>query len=840
MKFLFSPAIKLSNLLSFKAKFILVSLLCAAPLLFFFATLSQQQWQIVENANYEHDASRFIVPLRNLTEHVAQTRGMTNVYLNGDQSIQNKIVQKHQQVAQDFKSLLSIDTELKATLATNGTPTNLSERWQQISQSAFDGQAKQVFSQYTLLITDILNFMDTIGRQGRMIQDSDSANSYLINSLLHTIPNQVESLGKLRGKGAGILSANTLTIENKLQVAALADNKNAIKLSKDIKYLFNEAPELSSTLSNDYSNVKQQLSDYLTLANTEIVQAESAGMNANEFFAQGSKTISSLLALFDKMQLALENRMNNQIAKAKANIYFYISLIVIVITLLIYAYIGIYLAIKINLNTMMKSAERICEGDLNTRLELDTKDELQLIAVSINEIVKGLSRSIISVRSSSNEIAIAAKQVASGSSQAAQGMATQSNELAQSSTAITQMSASINEVAQNTEQGSVAAEQANSEAENGEKVVQEAIIAINTLADNINQAAAGTETLKENSNSITNILDVIRGIAEQTNLLALNAAIEAARAGEQGRGFAVVADEVRTLAGRTQNATVEIQQMIELIQSGIGEVADAMTSSQSHATNAVEHSQQSGKVLTSITEAVNEITNISTQIAASVEEQSVVAEQVSKSIINISDVANEASLGAKNLSETGSTLAAMSQEMHLIIERYQLNEDKFNQQEESLKLLSWQPEHEIGIDEADRQHKKMLDMMNEVHILSAQNYSVESISQALDVLISYTEVHFNWEEQFFDSYQYPKSIEHKKHHVQLIKDLREHHKNIALGEQKNIDKELSFLNDWLINHVKNGDRDYANYLTNHGNYQNSTPDNTNVVSISTKKSLRQA
>jgi len=842
METLFSPAIKLSNQLSFKAKFILVSLLCVAPLLFFFAALSQQQLRIVENANYEHNASRFIVPLRNLTEHVAQTRGMTNVYLNGDQSIKNRIVQKRQQVAQDFQSLLEINKKLKAKLATNGAPNNFANRWQEITQNAFNGQAKQVFSQYTLLISDILNFMDTIGRQGRMLQDSDAANSYLINSLLHTIPNQVEALGKLRGKGAGVLSSNDLSLENKLQVSALADNKNALMLNKDIEYLFNEAPELSSTLSSNYQEVKQQLNNYLSLADTEIIHADTANMAAKEFFAQGSQTISSLLLLFDRMQLALDERMNNQIAKAKTSIYFYIGLIVIIIVLLIYAYAGIYLAIKTNLSAMKKSADSICEGDLNTRLTLETKDELQLIAVGVNEIVEGLSRSIIAVRSSSDEIAIAAEQVASGSNQAAKGMTVQSNELAQTSTAITQMSASINEVAQNTEQGSIAADKASNEAQNGVNVVQETITAINTLAANIDQAASGTEMLKENSESITGILDVIRGIAEQTNLLALNAAIEAARAGEQGRGFAVVADEVRTLASRTQNATVEIQQMIELIQSGIGDVADAMAASQGHAISAVKHSQQSGDVLTSITQAVKEITDMSSQIATSVEEQSVVAEQVSRSIVNISDVANDASQGAVDLSETGSRLAVMSKEMHLIIERYQLDEEAFNQQEKSLQLLSWQTEHKIGINESDRQHKKMLDMMNEVHIISAQGHSNQSIKQALEVLISYTELHFEWEENFFDSYKYPKSLEHKKHHTSLIEELRNHQKKIAVGDQKAIDNKLTYLNHWLVEHIKNADRDYANYLLNSEKYQNqnSAIIASNIVSISSQKSLRRA
>jgi len=814
-----TPAIKTANLLSFKAKFIVVSLLCLIPLAFFFSVLSLQQQQLVENTQYEHNASRFIVPLRNLIEHIAQTRGMTNVYLAGDHAVETKVLAKRNQASSDFQHLLQIEGELQEILVTNGMAKSLAQRWQSINNNALNGEAQAVFSQYTQLIAQVLDFMDTIARQGRMLQDSDPANSYLINSLLHTIPNQVESLGRLRGKGAGVLSANNLSIENKLQVAALADRKNTLKLNKDINYLFTTAPELSETLLYEYQQAKQQLDSFLQLAEQEIIQVENAKLSANDFFNQGSQAISSLLTLFDSMQVVLEQRMNKQIETANSTIYFYFSLILAVIFLLIYAYAGIYFAIRNNLNIMLTATTQISEGNLNSRVTLTTKDELQLIASGINEIAQGLSRSIIAVRSSSNEIATAAEQVASGSSQAAIGMASQSNELSQTSTAITQMSASINEVAQNTELGSVSADKANDEANNGAKVVQKTIDAINILANNIDQAAQDADILIENSNNITNILDVIRGIAEQTNLLALNAAIEAARAGEQGRGFAVVADEVRTLAGRTQNATIEIQQMIEQIQSGISGVSTAMTSSQKHAVNAVKHSEQAGKVLDSISTAVNEITNMSSQIAASVEEQSVVAEQVSKSIICISDVANESAQGAQNLSETGLRLSAMSQEMTLIIDRYQLDEDSFNKQEKSLKLLSWQDSFNIGIDEADRQHQKMLDMMNDVHILSQQNKSNQSISQALDVLISYTEVHFGWEESLFESYQYPKSAPHKEHHSLLIKQLRDHQKNISIGDHHAIDTELAQLNDWLLNHIKHSDRDYASFLMDNANYQ---------------------
>ena len=518
---LLTPAIKLANQLSFKTKFILVSLLCLLPLIFFFSVLSQQQQQLMENSQYEHKAARFIVPLRNLLEHIAQTRGMTNVYLAGDQSIEEKVIAKRQEASSDFRQLLQVERELKETLITKAVPESLFQRWQSINNNAFSSEAKVVFSQYSQLIAQVLDFMDTIARQGRMLQDSDPANSYLINSLLHTLPSQVESLGQLRGIGAGILSANNLALENKLQVSALADRKNALKLDKDISYLLAVAPELTSELSTEYQQAKQQLDSFLLLAEQEIVQVDKAQLSGNDFFAQGSLAISSLLTLFDNMQVLLSQRMKGQIESANNNIYFYAALMISVIILLIYAYSGIYFAIRTNLTSMLTATTHISDGDLNSRVALTTKDELQLIACGINEIAESLSHSIIAVRSSSNEIALAAEQVASGSSQAATGMASQSNELSQTSTAITQMSASINEVAQNTELGSVAADKANEEANNGAQVVHKTIEAINTLASNIDQAAQGAEQLKENSHNITSILDVIRAIAEQTNLFCL-------------------------------------------------------------------------------------------------------------------------------------------------------------------------------------------------------------------------------------------------------------------------------------------------------------------------------
>ena len=154
----------------------------------------------------------------------------------------------------------------------------------------------------------------------------------------------------------------------------------------------------------------------------------------------------------------------------------------------------------------------------------------------------------------------------------------------------------------------------------------------------------------------------------------------------------------------------------------------------------------------------------------------------------------------------------MSDEMNLTVRRYLIDSGEFEISEDASRMLKWQHTYDLGIDEADRQHKKLVMMMNDVHILSASHRSGEAIAQALDSLIQFTEVHFEWEEKLFDSYEYPQSSQHKASHRQLVIDLRQHQKNIQLGSLEEVDKELNALNDWLIKHIEHSDQDYAKHI----------------------------
>jgi len=504
--------------------------------------------------------------------------------------------------------------------------------------------------------------------------------------------------------------------------------------------------------------------------------------------------------------------MKHQIATAKTNINFYLFIIVLVIALLIYFYVGIYLSIKQSLMSMTNTAHAICNGDLDTRLSLETKDELQVIAQCINEITEGLGRSIIAVRASSQAIANAADEIARESKMSAEGMETQSQELAITATAVTQMSASIQEVAKNTELGSVSSSQVSDDVIKSTAIVTTTIDAITQLAENINVSTKGIHKLEDNSNDITNILDVIKSIADQTNLLALNAAIEAARAGDQGRGFAVVADEVRTLAKRTQDATFEIQTMIESIQTGISNVSLTMEQSQGYADNSVLEVEKMGQSLSSIATAVDDITEMSIQIATATEEQSCGAEEISQSIVTISDVADSASKGAKTLALTGCRLSAMSKEMRLVIQRYDIDVDVFTENEQKLRLVHWEPKSIIGIDEADRQHEKVIDMINDVHIMSNQKRSSAAITNAISALLEYVKVHFTWEEELFDSYNYAGALAHKESHQKLINNMVKRVEKINISSSSEVDAGMKEIDQWLKSHIEKNDADYARFI----------------------------
>ena len=300
------------------------------------------------------------------------------------------------------------------------------------------------------------------------------------------------------------------------------------------------------------------------------------------------------------------------------------------------------------------------EGDLTVRLEVNSHDEMGRVADAFNRFVSKIHKLIGSSIDSTRQLAGSTQQLTVVAAESSQAVAQQMSELDQVATAITEMTATVQEVARNAGSAAAAARDADSQANQGKHVVIETIETINELAEAVQHSADVINMLKDESTNIGTVLGVIKSVAEQTNLLALNAAIEAARAGEQGRGFAVVADEVRQLASRSQQSTQEIEKIIQALQGRAKDAVQAMEEGRDRANRSVTQAASAGQALEEITRAVSTISDMNTQIASAAEEQSAVTEDINRNTVSIQTLANKAAEGSSHTAAAADELAALA------------------------------------------------------------------------------------------------------------------------------------------------------------------------------------
>lgn len=460
----------------------------------------------------------------------------------------------------------------------------------------------------------------------------------------------------MRGKpiGAGVF------------IKSLDDTLTDFKLNdeSEVAIISSNGKVLKSTNRELYSNLRLEL-PAINDKSVQIAKFKDAvySVATQPILNNNGEAVAQLVAIRDHSESYAQQQ------QFKITSYIVVLLIVLITMAALYFYMNRSLK---PLQALGITLHGIAEGELSHDVIVTSNDEIGVLQAAMKATVEQLRDMMTQINAVTEQLNSSASRMSSITETTNNGVMRQQSETDQVATAINELTATVQEVARNATEAATAATGADKGAKTGKQVVNSTINSIGVLAGEVEKASSVINKLELESNNIGTVLDVIKNIAEQTNLLALNAAIEAARAGEQGRGFAVVADEVRTLASRTQQSTQEIQSMIEQLQLQAGDAVKVMNESKIQAKKSVEQAKEAGVSLDHISSAVSTINDMNIQIATATEEQSAVTEEVNNNIVNISLVAESSTEGAMQIAEATEELNQLAFNLQTLVSRFKV------------------------------------------------------------------------------------------------------------------------------------------------------------------------
>ncbi|WP_273023254.1 methyl-accepting chemotaxis protein [Rheinheimera sp.] len=556
------------------------------------------------------------------------------------------------EVNQAYSSFIPVSTKLFDELKNNLTLRDTIDS----KLSELEGHADDMAS----LILDFTDVRDVQRRFPRSYQAATSIETG-INTLISNVVDLNRTLSDT--------TANTISNEIAFRLKDLNDQFAVIKTETAGQV------SLVSELDEKVSAINESLDGSQGIPALKLKRLQSTAdattllASAEQQTASGMASLAGLLSQASKAAEVIQRDASSGVSNAITTIFIVVLLSIIFSVIIATVTVR---SIAIPLAKVNQILGVVASGDMTQKLDDSAKDEFGELARNCNKVIANLQQLIQGIISRSTQLAAASEQTSAITVQTTQAIREQKSQVTQAATATTEMSSTAQGVLQSSNDAVAEIKNADNEAERVKGISLENKAIILQLSHEVEQASVVINKLHKDSASIGSILDVIRGIAEQTNLLALNAAIEAARAGEQGRGFAVVADEVRSLASKTQASTQEIQAMIQVLQSGAHAAVEAMNKGRKQAENCVEKTEVATKALDSITHAVHLAHDMSEQISDAAKEQNQVSHEISKLLESIVSIAEETASGAEQTSESSHEVARLAEELRVSVEQFKV------------------------------------------------------------------------------------------------------------------------------------------------------------------------
>lgn len=654
MNFIFSPTIALTNKLPFKAKFSLLALIFFIPIIASAWWIVSSQWQRITQYDLEIEGLGLI--------HSAVMLEQAK-YDQSDEHNQAVVLNK-QVSSSSFAQALGNASQKATQKAT-----------QKVSlQGQIADESLSEFQQRALMYGHTLNFRESAAALSGLSRENQASAFYLSNMVVQGLPALTEYLFRTGELTTNIIKNEGFTAQSYTLLVALDKRLDELQLqlSKANEQLLRVDDNLSQGYKNNVNDFLSAIDKYQMALRANVIDPDNIQWQLSQ--AQSAALPSQQLgkALFKQSTELLADKLQASRASSLWSLLVLGSLLISAAVITAFLLVVIYLSIKQSVEAINQASSRLEQGDFTQDIILNAKDELGDVADKFNQMQHKIHQLLTQFNQDVEQLELAANNINQLSDSMANNLANQQENTHNVVNAIQQISESVEVISLSTNNARAITGQTSTNVIQGQDVISETTTVINEISHEVNKSASVINELAGFSNDIGQFVNVIREIADQTNLLALNAAIEAARAGEQGRGFAVVADEVRTLASRTQDSTSEIQRIIEQLQKGAEKSVEAMNLGVVQAENGVEKTQQVAATFLEVTQNVEQIVNGAEQVSSAVDQQSQLVENIESHTESIAKGADEVMQGAQDAAQAGKNLLQLADNLSKQLAKFTL------------------------------------------------------------------------------------------------------------------------------------------------------------------------